>query len=111
MPAFDAKMAGNLMVYTPSGGPQDFAGERDELVKPSGTVQCHPFYEWGDACYLDYEVSELSAAMRRSWETVRRGKACRGMDLEPYSMQSVGAMMRSYVEELTEKSDGEPSSS
>ncbi len=111
MPAFDSKMAGNLMVYTPSGGPQDFAGRRDEMVLVSGTVECHPFYEWGDARYLDYEVSELSAAMRRAWETVRRGKACRGMDLEPYSMQSVGQKMRSYIEELAESNDGEPSSS
>lgn len=106
MPSFDAKMAGNLLVYTPSGGPQDFAGQLDERVEPTGSVPCHPFYEWGDATYLDYDVNELGAAMRRAWITVRKGQACRGMDLEPYSMKSVGEMMKSYSEEVMGRVDG-----
>jgi hypothetical protein len=100
MPAFDAKLAGNLLVYTPSGGPPDFAGERDVRVVPSGTVQCHPFYDWGEARYLDYELDAVRDAMRCAWDTVRQGRACRGMDLEPFSAIEVGRRMRAYVEEL-----------
>jgi hypothetical protein len=100
MPAFDSKLAGNLLVYTPSGGPQDFAGDADVRVVPSGTVQAHPFYDWGDARCLDYELGAVRDAMRCAWDTVRRGKARRGMDLEPFSAASVGARMRQYIEEL-----------
>ena len=105
MPAFDAKLSGNLMVYTPSGGPQGFAGEHDERVEQSGTVPCHPFYRWPeDSEYLDYRFDDAVAAMQRAAAKVLGGKRERGIDLAPgYSALSVGKRMRGFLEELAEK--------
>jgi len=67
MPAFDAKLAGNVLVYTPSGGPQDFAGAGDYLVSATEMVPCHPFYSWEpDAQYLDFDVTQAAEALRRA---------------------------------------------
>ena len=101
MPAFDAKLSGNLMVYTPSGGPQMFAGECDERVKQSGTVACDPFYGWPeDATYLDYNLCDAVSALRRAAATVRDGCRVRGMDLGPFAAQHVGERLRSILENL-----------
>jgi len=101
MPAFDSKLAGNLMVYTPSGGPQTFCGELDELVPQTGSVDCHPFYEWpDDATYLDYDMDAAVAALRNAAESVRKGDRCRGMDVTPFSALSVGRKMRELLERI-----------
>lgn len=66
MPAFDAKLSGNLMMYTPNGGPIDFSSPMDCLVPKSGMIACHPIYRWEtDACYLDFEEEEAIAAYRK----------------------------------------------
>src|SRR5262249_17074513 len=71
MPAFDGKLAGNLMVYCPSGGPQDFAGEHDVLVPYSGELYCHPMYGWPDgSIYDDYSMGDAMSALRRAHELV-----------------------------------------
>jgi len=101
MPAFDSKLSGNLMVYTPSGGPQSFAGELDEVVPQTGSVDCHPFYEWPkDSTYLDYELSDAVDALRAAASTIRSGVRRRGVDLEPFSALSVGRAMRARLELL-----------
>jgi len=101
MPAFDAKLAGNLMVYTPSGGPQMFCGDWDELVPQTGVVDCHPFYGWpDDSTYLDYDMDDAVLALRRAATSVRRGERCRGMDVTPFSARSVGRKMRGLLEQL-----------
>lgn len=66
MPAYDAKIAGNRMVYTPSGGPQDFARKSDFQVPSSGLVPCHPFYRWDDAHYLDWDYTEAVYQLRQA---------------------------------------------
>ena len=104
MPAFDSKLAGNLMVYTPSGGPQDFAGEFDVEVPTSGEVTCHSFYRWGEeSLYLDYEVEDASRALREAFELAHDGQRQRGMSLDPFSMKSVGKRMAQYVQELRDR--------
>ncbi len=66
MPAFDAKLAGNRLVYTEdSGGPADFADPRDYPIPSTGMRKCHPFYGWeSNAEYLDFSIDQASAAMR-----------------------------------------------
>jgi glycosyltransferase involved in cell wall biosynthesis len=99
MPAFDAKLSGNLMVYTPSGGPQSFASEQDVRVEPIGTIPCHPIYRWGDAEYLDWSVVEAAGRLREAVRRVRQG--IRGeVDLSGFTMAAVGDRMRSYVAEV-----------
>lgn len=104
MPAFDSKLSGNLMVYTPSGGPQDFSGERDALVPRTGLVDCHPFYRWPQGSkYIDYDVDWAVAAMQRAAEAIGSGLRARGMDIYPFSAEAVGQRCRGYLEELAGK--------
>jgi glycosyltransferase involved in cell wall biosynthesis len=104
LPAYAAKLAGNLLVYTPSGGPQDFAGPADVRVEPSGTMPCHPFYRWNtDACYLDFE---LDAAVVGLQEAARRvathDRASPDRDLSMFAAPAVGERMRRCISELLE---------
>lgn len=102
MPAFDARLAGNLLVYTPSGGPQDFASEKDVMVPKSGLVTCHPMYGWeGDACYLDFDVRTAAEAMVKATEAsvdpVR-------LDVpEDYRAENVGRSMLANLGEVAER--------
>jgi len=99
MPAFDAKLAGNLMVYTESGGPQDFAGDGDEAVVPIGTVPAHPMYGWEkEATYLDYYIDDAVDALQAAALSVRRGQRRRGMELGRFSAAAVGKLMRDNLE-------------
>ena len=101
MPALDAKLAGNLMVFVREGGPADFYGEEDVAVEPTGTVLCNPGYQWeADATYLDYSLNDAITAMRTAYEKVRAGKRCRGRDITPWSAPAVGAKMRACLEEI-----------
>jgi hypothetical protein len=103
MPAYDAKLAGNLMAYTPSGGPQDFASEADVRVKADGLVDCHPFYRWAGAKYLDWPIEHSAAALRRAKDIIEGGWSTEGHDLSEFSAEVVGANMRKYVDEVVEK--------
>lgn len=75
MPAYDAKLAGNRLVYTPTGGPLDFSDEYDVLVPSDGKVDCHDFYGWQPgARYLDYRVEEAAEALKRAAHGVQERK-------------------------------------
>jgi hypothetical protein len=102
MPAYDAKLAGNLMVYTPSGGPQSFAQPTDLRLKPSGTVECHPFYRWGDARYLTYDVNEGAAMLRKAKAQIESGYVRKAADLPGFTAEQVGQNMRKFVEQVAE---------
>lgn len=69
MPAYDAVLAGNIVVYTPTGGPSDFAPRFKENVPvyANESLPCHPFYRWGDdARYLDWSLKEAVSALREA---------------------------------------------
>jgi hypothetical protein len=101
MPALDAKLSGNLMVFVRGGGPADFFGEEDVAVEPTGTVLCNPGYQWErDATYLDYSLNDAIAALRTAYDKVRQGRRCRGRDITPWSAPAVGAKMRACLEEI-----------
>jgi len=103
MPAFDAKLAGNLLVYTPSGGPQDFASAHDLQVPMEGKRLRHPFYDdWEeDACYGDYHVMDAVKVLREAAKRVNAGtKSYAGMGIAPYRAQVVGRTMLAHLEEL-----------
>lgn len=102
MPAFDAKLAGNLLVYTPSGGPQDFASVDDVLVPTDGEVKCNPFYGWGNSTYLDYDIEDAVLAMKKARTMIFTGRK-REQDLnqlESFHEQSVGDAMAASVNEV-----------
>lgn len=104
MPALDAKLAGNLMVYTPSGGPQEFANVEDFEVPQTGLVPAHPFYKWHkDATYLDYDLEAAVEAMREAAEIVKTREPAspdRCVDSFHFAAEHVGRRMASYLKEL-----------
>jgi len=105
MPAFDAKLAGNMMIYTSSGGPQDFADEHDYSIKPSGLLPCHSFYGWEeDAKYLDFLVEDAVVAMCQTAREVvagaKRERAGEREFLYRFSAKHVGQKMLKNLQEL-----------
>ena len=100
MPAFDSKLAGNLLVYTPSGGPQDFADESDFRVEPARRIPTHALYGWPKSTYLDYEVSAAAEAMRAAAERVRKREAKGAPDLSRFSARQVGKDMLACLGEV-----------
>jgi len=105
MPAFDAKLSGNLMLFTPSGGPQDFAGESDVMVEPKEQFgPCNVWYQWGRSLWLDHDVEQARRGFLRARELVLEGKRSRGMDPTRFSAEVVGKQMLGYLEELAGES-------
>lgn len=111
MPAFDSKLSGNLLVYTPSGGPQWFAGEHDLMVEQTGTVPCHPWYNWPkDAEYLDYDIYDAAEALQAAddaiqsdgWNADRERRGWPKTMLDYFSAQATGERMRGYLEEIVD---------
>ncbi len=103
MPAYDSKLAGNLMVYTPSGGPQDFAYDEDICVQADGAIDCHPFYRWEGAKYLDWPIERSAQALRWAKERIESGWDTQGHNLTSFKAAFVGERMRKYVDEVVEK--------
>ena len=105
MPAFDAKLSGNLMLYTPSGGPQDFAGDWDvKLPEKAHYVPCNIWYQWGKSLWLDWDVEQAEHGFIRARESVLEGKRSRGMDVTRFSSEVVGKQMLGYLEEVAGES-------
>lgn len=100
MPALDAKLSGNLLVYTPSGGPQDFAAVEDIEVEATGRIPCHPFYRWpSGSTYLDYDIEAAVAAMREAAEAVSK-RSPAPPSLRSFSSEEVGKRMLAHLMEL-----------
>jgi len=104
MPAQDAKLAGNLLVYTPSGGTQAFGGPNDFRVEASGRMPCHSFYGWNrDAGYIDYDIEEAARQMRRAAIGVTVHDRQPGIDLLWMRADVVGRHMRACVDQVIEE--------
>lgn len=107
MPALDAKLSGNALLYTPSGGTQEFADAQDFRVDKTGEVPCDPFYGWAKgARYIDYDIEEAVGSFRAAAEG--RSAVARDVPLriqQCFSVEVVGKTMRRYLSELME--DGE----
>jgi len=100
MPAFDAKLAGNPMLYTPSGGPQSYADDSCDVVVPrSGSVPCHDFYQWGDAHYLDYDVEAAARGFREAHARSLAGPGPAPLPPDRFRSERVGATMRDHLRE------------
>lgn len=100
MPAFDGKLAGCMMLYTPSGGPQDFASEGDVRVEPKGRIACHPSYRWAPGSeYLDYDLEAATEGFREAARRLKAGVSV-SRDLSSFSAESVGERMLSALRDL-----------
>ncbi len=96
LPAFDAKLAGNTLVYVPYGGVADFA-EASDIAIPYELGPAHPSYRWErDAKWASYRLEDLAEALKRAEPPpVFR----RPPDFERrFSMTAVGQQMRNLVD-------------
>lgn len=103
MPAYDAKLASKRMIYTHSGGPNSFATFDDLSVETTGMVAADPIYGWDGAQYVDYDMDEVVAHMRKAHlELDHRppGRQMSATQLEHFSAARVGGAMRSAIELL-----------
>jgi glycosyltransferase involved in cell wall biosynthesis len=101
LPAFEAKLAGNALVYVPSGGVVDFADPDagDSQVLPSRQCPVPRSYGWeADAQWTDYAVSDLAFALKRA--QVPSSHDAGSIDRMP-SLKSVGQQMRERILALT----------
>lgn len=99
MPAFEAKLAGRRVVTTDSGGPRDFLGEHDVLVRRTGEIAVPHTYHWEPgATQGDYALSELVEALQRVHAEVPRA----GVDWprEKFHYTNVGRSLKEWFEEL-----------
>ena len=108
MPAFDAKLAGNLMVYTRSGGPQDYADENDLVVPIRGRIPAHQIYRWPEgSTYIDHDDELVETLMKQAAEYVRMGEERAVANLERFRAESVGKLMLKYARELADNLPGD----
>jgi len=98
--AFEAKQAGNRMVYTTFGGVRDYAAS-DDVDIPTLEVEPVPeSYRWGGARWGAVRVPELMAALRRAEApTEYRQPEC----LASYRSDRIGALMRERVLALLDR--------
>lgn len=102
LPAFDAKMAGNRLVYVGYGGPSGYAESSDVVVEWDSMTDVHPFYGWEPgAKWADVSAAQLADAMKKAVPPLARlvpQSYCR-----QYGLLSVGLIMEGYIQELAKK--------
>lgn len=99
LPAFEAKLVGNRVISTDSGGPRDFihADEGDHLIETTGEISAHPRYWWGDgATYIDYDVNEIVSAMQAAYEQEQPPLTLD--NLEQFQQKNIGQQIKRWVE-------------
>lgn len=94
LPAFEATMAGNRLVYIPEGGVRDFAGPSDIRVVLQGRCPVPRSYQWeADAEWANFTQEHLIRALSQATAPHVYPTAA----LEPFTMAEVGALMRERV--------------
>lgn len=105
LPAFEACLAGNQVVYVPSGGVDDFARNGHVAVSPEGLAPVPRSYGWeADAQWTGYSVSDLSRALEKAYGFGSHDVATmKSIELRSYSLAAVGRQMRDLVLEVAAK--------
>lgn len=110
MSAYNAKLAGNLCIYTPSGGPEDYCDLYDFKVNSIGNIPCSQFYNWEpDAQYLNFseeEAIEIFQKIRNRVSFCFADDRNRTNDLYKFTAKAVGLKMRQALEKLTSSFGG-----
>jgi glycosyltransferase involved in cell wall biosynthesis len=97
-PAFDAKLAGNRLVYVGFGGPEDYAELERDVRVPWTLAPVHPGYPWGNgACWAEYGVSELADALREAEPPAQRAPCAH---LQSFSQMAVARQMADAITQL-----------
>jgi hypothetical protein len=96
MPAYDSALAGNRIVYTPSGGPEDYTGEHDVMVEGCGIEPVDPFYDWEEsATWASVTLDGVVSALKKA---ANLPLACIERDMSAFSAAEVGKRMAELVE-------------
>lgn len=101
MPAFDAKVAGNRLIYTCSGGPEDFAAPSDIRVPHEGRESAHPWYGWGPEAEWTKSTAEGAVAAFREAAS-RVGEPSEAVSAD-FSWSAVGSRMRQLLSKVEER--------
>ena len=100
LPAFDAKLHGNIMVYVPWGGTTDFASAFDVEVQ-FAMEKSPPIYNW-ESQWAGYEISDLASAMVRSVNRLSYTTPEQIWSLDfRFGEKFVGGLMRENLYELS----------
>lgn len=101
LPAFDARLAGNRLVYVGYGGPEEYAAVQDVKAPWFNLVPVHPGYLWeSDARWAEVTAEQLAAAMQGVEPPTAR--MVPPELYQQYSLQAVGRLMESRIQRLTE---------
>jgi glycosyltransferase involved in cell wall biosynthesis len=101
VPAFEAKLAGNRIIYTNWGGMKEYADLDDIHVDWDYAPVDTDYASWGPVQWVVPDMQEMQAALRAV-----RPAEMRVQNPEMYSLfsrQTVGLRMRRYLEELFER--------
>lgn len=96
LPAYEATLAGNLLLTTESGGPLSFLHTGSVVVPSSGEVPCHPWYRWHDSKWSDYDIDALAAGFRSSleqWKAIPPRESRSHRDMSAFTYDAVGDEM------------------
>jgi len=97
LPAFDAKLAGNRLIYTAHGGTEDFAGPGDMRID-QGLEPVHPSYRWEpDAQWAAYSMDLLGRYMKLALVPERFELPEK---FSRFTLAAVGAQMFEHVMQL-----------
>ena len=99
LPAFDARCAGNRLVYTGWGGPTDFAGEEDMKYHEEPLFcDVHPGYGWeSGAQWADLPIIAIRRSLRHAAPPARRVHPPEFY--RKFGIATVGAMMAARIKE------------
>lgn len=98
-PAFDAKLAGNKLVYVGFGGAEDYASFADKKI-PFTQGPVHPQYGWeSGAQWAAYEHEVLVEALRRV-EPKKNRDLESDLRLAHYSAERAGRIMFNAIQDL-----------
>lgn len=105
LPAFEACLAGNQVVYVPSGGVDDFVGNGHVAVMPGGDEPVPSSYGWeSDAKWVSFTTWQLAEALQKAHGFASHDlSVTKGIDLRAYSLEAVGRLMRTRVFEVAAK--------
>lgn len=103
IPAFEAKLAGNRLVYVGFGGPEDYAEREDIRIWEGGErTLVHPGYMWEpDAKWAKVSVQELAEGLQRA-----RPRPARVVPLDYFNRFGyvrTGRLMGEFIQELAEE--------
>jgi glycosyltransferase involved in cell wall biosynthesis len=104
IPAFEAKLAGNKMIYTDWGGPRDFACDGD-VALPFSWAPCDPEYNWDPASqWAEIQTEALIEALRTTQPPKARWQD-RSLHAK-FNLQAVGDRMRFALHKILRDLEG-----